>query len=141
MIAQVLEMKLKNTISTSLKTLACLAFVFALVLSPPSASHAASGMHGDHHAAPASSDYGDTIHARDADSSIAEHEQHASGSDMDADDKASSQCCSGICLSAVLDESGHDIEVQFTSGKYLTLHAQTASVEPSDFLRPPQFLI
>lgn len=134
-------MKLKNTISTWLKTLACLAFAFALVLSPPSASHAASGMHGDHHAVPVSADHSDANHVHDADSSISEHEQHASGSDMDADDQASGQCCSSICLSAVLDENGHDFEVQVTSGKYLTLHAQTASVEPSGFLRPPQFLI
>lgn len=134
-------MKSKNTISTWLKVLACLAFAFALVLSPPSASHAASGMHGDHHAAPVSADHSDKDHVHVADSSISEHEHHASGSDMDADDQASGQCCSGICLSAVLDENGHDFEVQVTNGKYLTLHAQAASVEPSGFLRPPQTLI
>jgi hypothetical protein len=134
-------MKLKNTISTWPKTLACLAFVFALVLSPPSASHAASGMHGDHHAAPVSADHSDANHVHDEDLSISEHEQHASISNMGTDDQTSGQCCSDICLSAILNDRKHDFAVHVAGGKYLRLHAQTASVEPSGLLRPPQFLI
>lgn len=140
-IAQVFEVKPKNTISAWLKALASLAFVLALVLSPPSASHAASGMHGDHHAAPVSSDHSDANHVHDGASSISNQEQHASISNMGADDLSSGQYCNDICLSAVLNDSGHNFVVQVSGGKYQPLHAQAASVEPSGFLRPPQFLI
>lgn len=140
-VAQVFGMKLKNTFSMWLKTLACFAFAFALVLSPPSASHAASGMHDDSHAVSVSFDGGDSNHVHDANSSISERATHASASDVDDNEQTSTQCCSGVCFSAVLNESGGDIVVQVTNGKYLPLHAQTASIEPSGFLRPPQFLI
>jgi hypothetical protein len=125
-------MELKNTISIWLKTLACLAFVCAVVLSPQSSSHANSGMHGDHHSASVSAEYGDDSHVQDAHSSI---------SDLSADDQTSGQCCSDICLSAVLSECEHNFVVQSAGGGYVRLHAQAASLEPSGFLRPPQFLI
>ena len=140
-ITQVFGMKLKNTISAWIKTLACFAFAFALVLSPPSASHAASGTHGDNHAVPQISDHGDLNHVHDADLSISKHVSHASTSNTGDKEQASAQCCSGVCFSAVLFENEHDLEVQVASDKYLALHAQTASVDPSGFLRPPQFLI
>ena len=44
-------MVFERTISFWLNAVACLAFAAALVLFPPSASHAASGMHDGHYAA------------------------------------------------------------------------------------------
>ena len=134
-------MRFKNTNSMWLKTLACLACAFALVLSPPCASHAASGMHDDHHAAPASSDHSDTNHVQGSDSSNCLREKHASVSDIEGKDQTSGQCFSDICISAVLDDIGHDLVIQVAGCKYLLLHAQAASVEPSGLLRPPQTLI
>ncbi len=129
--------KLKNIIPTWLKTLACIAFAFALVLSPPSASHAASGMHGDNHTVLVSFDDGDSNHVHDADLSISKTATHASASQADDNDQTSRKCCSDICLSAVLNESGDEIVIQVTNSKYLNLPARTASTEPSGFLRPP----
>ncbi len=134
-------MKPNNIISTWLKTLACLAFAFALVLSPPTASHAASGMQGDQHAVSVSSDNCDVSYVHDAGSSNSKYEKNATISDMGAKDQKSGPCGSDICLSAVLNQSGHNFVVQVTSSEYLMLHAQPASAEPSGFLRPPQFLI
>jgi hypothetical protein len=62
-------------------------------------------------------------------------------SQADGDDEASGQCCSGICLSVVLAETGIVHVDQIASDLYQTLHEQTKSVEPSGFLRPPQYLI
>lgn len=128
---------MKNIIPTWLKTLACIAFAFALVLSPPSASHAASGMHGDNHTVSVSFDGGDSNHVHDADASIFKTTTHADASEVDDNEQTSRKCCSDICLSAVLNESGDDIAIQVTNSKYLTLAARTASIEPSGFLRPP----
>ena len=48
---QLSPMAFERTISFWLNAVACLAFAAALVLFPPSASHAASGMHDGHYAA------------------------------------------------------------------------------------------
>ena len=135
------EMKTKNTTPAFLKMLACLAFALALVFSPPSASHAASGLHDDHQMASVILDHVDNSHSHDAMSSTSLHNESNSTSKSVDDEQSSTQCCSGICLSVALTETGIAFGDQTTRGVYLTLHAQTASIEPSGFLRPPQFLI
>mgnify|MGYP001033803260 CR=1 FL=1 len=132
-------MKPKTSAFDWFKSLACLALVFALVLSPPAASHAASGMHGDHHVIPGNADV--EGHDHGANSSTHPHEEHSSVSDKIGDDQKSDQCCNDICISAVLNENGHDFSIRVEGSKYLILRGQTASVEPSGILRPPQFLI
>lgn len=135
------EMKTKNITTALLKVFACLAFAFALVFSPPSASHAASGLHDDHQMASVILEHVDNSHSHDAMSSTSLLNEFSSTSKSVDDEQPSSQCCSGICLSVALNESGIVFSDQTTSGVYLTRHAQTASIEPSGFMRPPQFLI
>lgn len=139
--AQMFNMILKNAISEALKVLACLGLSLALVFFPPSASHAASDVHGDHLAASENPDHGDAGHAYGAGSSNSMHGKCGSVSQTDDAEQASGQCCSGICLSVVLSEIGSVFVDQITSDKYLTLHARKNSTEPSGFLRPPQHLI
>ncbi len=129
------------TISAFLNALACLALALALVMSPPSASHAGSGMHSDHHASGCQNDHKNGGHEHGSMSSVAAHDGCGSISKAENGDDSSGQCCSGICLSVVLDNTVGIFVEQATSGKYLTLHAQTNSIEPSGFLRPPQLLI
>ncbi|XHX61518.1 hypothetical protein ACFIO0_03365 [Pseudosulfitobacter sp. SM2401] len=131
----------KQTISDWFKSLACLAFVFALVLSPPTASHAASGMHDEHHAIQDNVDLDVESHDHGASSSAHKHEEHSSVSNKIFNDQKSDQCCNDICVSAVLNETGHDFAIHVEGGRYLMRYAQRNSVDPSRFLRPPQFLI
>jgi|TARA_B110000908_G_scaffold85612_1_gene102279 hypothetical protein len=135
------KMKTKNTTTALLKALACLAFAFALVFSPPSASHAASGLHDDHQMDSVILDHVDNSHSHEAMSSTSLHNESNSTSKSVDDEQSSTQCCSGICLSVALTETDIVFGDQTASGVHLTLHAQTASIEPSGFLRPPQFLI
>jgi len=67
---------------------------------------------------------------------VSDPAQHA-----DAEKHDSGQCCSGICISVFLEESGPVFADQITVNKYLTLHEQTSSLEVTGFLRPPQHLI
>lgn len=138
---QLFGMELRNTISVWLNVLACFAFAFALVFFPPSASHAASGMHGDHHSVSVGSSHGAGDHVHAEQTSGAAQVKYDSIS-MDSDeDQTSGQCCSGICLAVVLIENG-PVPVNLpTTGRYLMPDAQTRSVVASGFLRPPQFLI
>ncbi len=138
---QKLVMSVKNIISLWLKTLASIALVFALVLSPPAASHAASGTHSDHHSVGAVSPNGDSGHKHDVLSKVSEIHADGDASLTDAKDQTSIQCCNDICMSVVLCESRLDLIMHSATGKYPMLRTQTASVEQSGFLRPPQFLI
>jgi len=119
----------------------CLCFVFALVFSPPSASHAASAMHGDHHDIAASPVHSDDAHSHGTTTLASLHETCGSVStDVDGD-QSSTQCCSGICLSIAVIETDSDYSGNVTRGSYHTFQAQTTSIKPAGFLRPPQFLI
>ncbi len=62
-------------------------------------------------------------------------------SHADEDEQASGQCCSSICVSVILDETDSVFVEQTTTGKYQTLHEQSASLAAPGFLRPPQHLI
>jgi hypothetical protein len=130
-----------NTFSAYLKAVSYLVIVCALLFLPTSATHAASGMHGDHHVASVSSDQVDMGHAHGADSSGSMHGKSSSASKDGEQDRASGQCCNGICVSVVLEEVDGVFVERTASRRYLVLHMQTASLEESGFLRPPQFLI
>ena len=134
-------MKAKNIISLWLKTIASIALVFALVLSPPSASHAATGTHDGHHIVDAVSSHDASGHKHDVLSLISEHQADGEALLADAKDQTSSQCCNDICMSAVLCESRPDLLMHSATGKYLMLRTQRTSIKQSGFLRPPQFLI
>lgn len=134
-------MKLKNIFYSWLKTTACFAFAFALVFFPPSASHAASGMHGGHHAVSANADHEAKGHKHDEQSSTVEYAKCGSVSNNSEEDHSAGQCCSGICLSVVLTENAVALVDHPTAGRYLMPDAQSRSVVGSGFLRPPQLLI
>lgn len=134
-------MVLKNIFYSWLKMTACFAFAFALVFFPPSASHAASGMHGDQHAVSANEVHETPEHKHGEQSSTVEYAKCGSVSNSPDEDHAAGKCCSGICLSVVLSENAVALVERPTAGRYLMLDAQTRSVVASGFLRPPQFLI
>ncbi len=134
-------MKSKKTIFASLKALSYLVIICALVFLPPSATHAAFGIHGDQHGASDHSDHAVAKHAHDAASANSMHGADKSASTADQEDEASGQCCSGICVSAVLDETDIAFARHAERGKYRTVLAQPDSIEPTGFLRPPLHLI
>ena len=131
-------MKVKNTISAWIKALTCLSFAIALVFSAPSASHAASGMHGGQHAATVSSDHKVDSQAHGA---MTLHDMRVAATETADETQASSECCNGICISVAITDTDVFSVDQATNEEYLMLHAQTNSIDASGFLRPPQFLI
>ncbi|MCQ0092993.1 hypothetical protein FGD77_15165 [Roseovarius sp. M141] len=134
-------MPLKKIISACPKGLSYLAVICALMFLPPSATHAASGMHGDQHGATAHSDHAVAKHAHGATSANSTHGASEGASQGEHEKAASGECCSGICTSVVLDESGFAFARHAERGKYRTVLAQPDSIEPTGFLRPPLYLI
>ena len=112
---QLSPMAFERTISFWLNAVACLAFAAALVLFPPSASHAASGMHDGHYA------------------NVMDDVAPSS-----APDDSAGNCCNGMCLSVVLMDHAHPQDDAVTAGTYKIGHAQARSLEAQGFLRPPQ---
>jgi hypothetical protein len=128
-----------RAISALVKSFAIVAVALAVVFSPPSAAHAASGMHANQHSAAAHAVVQSEIHTHDMSQAVAAGV--AVGSKAAASDDASGNCCSGVCFSVVLNNTHPDSKQTASTGRYIVLDAQTASVEPSGVLRPPQFLI
>lgn len=131
----------KKTISACLKGLSYLAIICALMFLPPSATHAAAGMHGDQHGAVAHSDHAVEKHAHGAASANSMHGASESAIQGEHENAASGECCSGLCVSAVLDETGIAFARHAERGKYGTVRVQPDSIEPTGFLRPPLYLI
>ncbi len=128
---------LKSSILVVLKSFACVAFAFALVLLPPTASHASANMHGSHHSVSSKAEHSGLDHS----ASAVTQSECGSLVSSDSTDHAGGKCCSGICNSVVLGETGTAFVGQSTSDRYLPLNPQVSSIEPSGFLRPPQRLI
>ncbi|WP_113911810.1 hypothetical protein [Roseovarius dicentrarchi] len=131
----------RKTISACLKGLSYLAIICALMFLPPSASHAASGMHGDQHGAAAHSAHSVEKHAHGAASANLMHDASESASQGEHEKAAAGECCSGLCVSVVLDDSGIAFARHAGRGKYRTVRAQPDSIESAGFLRPPLYLI
>ena len=130
-----------NPIYAMMKTMACAAFIFALVLLPPSAAHASASMHGGQHSAPETLNVGAGHKTHDM-SQVAEAAGKCGSVDSaEGQDHGAGKCCSGICSSVVLIETAPVFVVYTIADRYIPLHAQARSTEPSGFLRPPQFLI
>jgi hypothetical protein len=134
-------MILRNTISSWIKAIALTAFAFALVFFPPSASHAASGMHGDLHVVAAGSDQSISGHDHGEMPSIDVHAKHGGPTTDAKDDASTGTCCNGICLSVVLLENTVTQRDVTVIGTYRIPDAQARSLVAHGFLRPPQFLI
>ena len=138
-------MSFRVFISSWSRAFTCIAFALALVLSPPSAAHAASGMHDGHQAksivvvgAAMTHDTGSDAHHAHEKLRVA---SDIAASDKDGKEKQSQECCNGICISVVfLEDTKIEAEPVGTS-EYVILDGQTYSVETAGFLRPPRFLI
>lgn len=141
LVTQMCSMKAKNIMSAWLKVLTCLSFALALVFSAPSASHAASGMHGGEHAETRSSDHKVDSQAHGAMPAMTLHDMPVAATETADETQASSECCNGICISVAITDTDVFSVDQATKEEYLMLHAQTNSIDSSGFLRPPQFLI
>lgn len=135
------RMLLKNATSSAVRAVACLVLAFSLVFFPPSATHAASGMHGDHHAVAAVSS--DRLSGNDHGDVSATNMQakQATTSTNAKDDASAGSCCIGICLSVVLTENTVTLHAVATASTYNMPQAQARSLIAHGFLRPPQFLI
>ena len=130
-----------KSIYALIKTLACAAFVFALVLLPPSAAHASSDMHGGHHSTPESLTVGAERQSHDMSQVAQVAGKCGSVDSAEGQDHGAGKCCSGICSSVVLNETARLFPGHSIADRYIPLQAQARSTEPSGFLRPPQFLI
>jgi hypothetical protein len=131
-------MSWKKSIFADIKVFACLIFALAFMVFPPSAAHAASGMHGNHHSVIVSVDLDVVSHSNKGMSHTSLYDEVGSVSKVADTNDSSGKCCSSICSSVVLGEIGTFFVVQSTTDRYLPLHAQANSIEPSGLLRPPQ---
>lgn len=139
----VCRMNLRVVTSGWLKVLTCLAVAMALVLSPPSAAHAASGMHDGHHSP--------SVLLADAVKSEAGHGGHAmhaafdGGGTSDAGETDKEQqansCCNGICISVIVLDHDTALPKPVPAEEHSVLDTQTRSVDTIGFLRPPRLLI
>ncbi len=125
--------------SRFLKMLACVAFAFALVFSPPSAAHASSGMHDSNKSMSHGVDHNGSQHGMVSRTDDVEKSERVSG--LDDGDHTSSSCCSGICVTVVLNESDLLTRIRVSGDRQLLLHSDAKSNDSSSFLRPPQALI
>ncbi|MGR3603627.1 hypothetical protein [Sulfitobacter sp.] len=137
MVDQVFGMKLNYAISACVKALSCLALIMALALSPTSEAHASSIGHDDHAVTSAGADNADQAILQSGSGDVS---SSAAASSQDKAD-AFALCCDALCMSIVLNETGHPFVNENIRENRLTLHAQTALIDPSGFLRPPQLSI
>ena len=138
-------MSFRVFISSWSRAFTCIAFALALVLSPPSAAHAASGMHDGHQAksivvvgAAMTHDTGSDAHHAHEKLRVA---SDIAASDKDGKEQQSQECCNGICISVVFIEDTRIRAEPVGKSEYVILDGQTYSVETAGFLRPPRFLI
>ncbi len=138
-------MSFRVFISSWSRALTYIAFALALVLSPPSAAHAASGMHGGHQAKSVGVIGAAAAHGTGSDAHHL-HEKLKVASDIAASDEGgkeqqSQECCNGICISVVFLEDTNVRAEPVGTREYVILDGQTYSAETTGLLRPPRFLI
>lgn len=98
-------------------------------------------MHGGEHSATESSDHKVDSQTHSAMPAMTHSAMPVTAPETGDETQASSECCSGICISvAITDAEAFSVD-QATNEQYLMLHAQTNSIDSSGLLRPPQFLI
>ncbi len=134
---------IKNADITKLfKVLACLVIALSVALFPPSAAHAdmkadaANKVHATHLNADGSHQALHKSYVAANDITEFSSDGHATHSDT-----GSSQCCSGMCLTAILIEAPSFRDGAFSSNGYMPGETQMAHVAPNGLLRPPRQLI
>lgn len=129
-------------ITERLRVLACLVLALSVALFPPSAAHATAKSGAASHV------HSVTMGTNDTHQSL--HEPSAetgnmasckSDAHMSHSGSGSDQCCSGICLNAVLGEDPSLRDTAFSSRDYKLGSTQMTHVDPNGFLRPPRQLI
>jgi hypothetical protein len=123
-------MSLKFNINGIVRALACVAFVYSLVMLPPSSSHTdhAAMMQSKH----ATMDHASMGHAQvDAEGSNKSDEQTTA-------DGTSFGCCSGICVSVVLMEDEPFCAQQTVVASFALEETQARSAVKAGALRPPR---
>jgi hypothetical protein len=130
------------SISEICRALACLVIALSVAFFPPTAAHA-SGKSGvvshDHSVTTGSVETHNDLHITSAqtgniaDCSSTAHMMQTGG--------GSEQCCSGICLTAVLIEDPALRDGTFSTNDYNLGSTQMTHVDPNGFLRPPRQLI
>lgn len=140
-------MSFRVFISSWSRAFTCIVFALALVLSPPSAAHAASGMHDGHQAKSVGVVDAAEAHHTGSDAHHA-HEKlkvasdiGMAASDKDGKEQQSQECCNGICISVVFLEDTKVRTEPDGTREYVIPRRQTYSAVTTGFLRPPRFLI
>jgi hypothetical protein len=123
-------MTLKFNINEIVKALACLAFVFSLVMLPPSSSHA-------DHAAMVQSEHATMDHSSMGHVHADVEGSNTSDEQTTADDTFFG-CCSGICVSVVLMEEQAVCAQQPVAASFGLEQTQARSVAKAGALRPPR---
>ena len=130
-------MKLKNTISSLYKLLACLSVAFSLVFSLPFVGQAASGMNGMHHGAVTLSECADNRYS-DTEMPFTSLDDVFVSASNSSEDHSSTKDCEGICFSVFFNETVSGFPKGTRSTKYINLNVQKNSTKLFNLLRPPQ---
>lgn len=123
-----------------LRAFALLLSAIVMIAIPPSMSHAASEMHGDHHGVAVSASY-DCPHHRDdlsrSDRTGDTYRHHAGPSGTATFD----ECCDGICQAAVLETPAATAVEDAARRSFRLQDDQSASIRSVVLRRPPRLLI
>jgi hypothetical protein len=135
---QLTEMKQKNAIAKLTWVLSCLVVAFALAFSPPAAAHAAAGVRDGNSAM----EQGRASSLQDVGShSAVQTHCGSSKADTSSHDTGQNQCCTGICLSAMLTEAFVSPQADASVIGNVIQHVLPVAAETTGFLRPPKHLI
>ncbi|WP_139274595.1 hypothetical protein [Roseovarius azorensis] len=122
------------------RTLMCILLSVVLVSFPPTISHAASGIHSEHHPVAAQSEHENTQQAHCLFPSVSSSDEQRAHPD-NSEDHPSGKCCNGIYLTDALDETTSVLSEYGASAAFVLQHDQAGSIESAGLIRPPRNLI
>jgi hypothetical protein len=135
-------MSINAYISELFRVLACLVLALSVAFFPPSAAHATSKSGAASHV-PSASMGSHVSHRSSQESSVKTGNTANCNSDAHTTHSGSGtdQCCSGICLTAVLTEEPFLRDTAISSRDYQLGSTQMTQVDLNGFLQPPRQLI
>ena len=141
-ISELIAMNKKSIISELCRALACLVIALSVAFFPPSAAHA-SGKSGvvSHDQSVTTGPVETRSNLHETSPQTGNFADCSSITDMTHTGSGSDQCCSGICLTAVLIEDPALRDGTFSTNDYNLGSTQMTHVDPNGFLRPPRQLI